>query len=559
MDEDLPTEFDLVVVGTGFVESIVAAAASRIGKTVLHIDPNDFYGGTWASFNLDALQSFISSIAESPATDESKQFNSIKNASQIWHVTTPTATPADDAIPEGQEATEKIWTKENVLKEFRRFNVDLSPKLLFSCGKLVKLLISSNICRYAEFRAVDHVCTIINGQTRSVPCSRTDVFNTKDLSIVEKRLLMKLLTSCMGYDEHPEEFKDYEDKTFLEYLKSVKLTDNIIHCVLYSISMSNEQTSLKDGIDNTKKFLNSLGRYGNTPFLFPMYGCGEIPQCFCRLCAVFGGIYCLKRSVSNVSIADAKVDSIKCGNQDIKASNIVVGHGNILPDFSIPAGGTGVGKKCGGISRAIYITSSPLGAEELNSSGGGVNFLKLTDESGTGAFVLQLSHYSGTCPKGLYLIHISCSAKSNNPEADIKPYLDKLLTTDHPPAILYSIYFTIDACLRCTSGAPITNDSLSNVFVCCGPSFELDYDESIDNAEGIFKKIYPEDEFLPRAPDPEEIVIGDEDPVSVADDVITLDSVKEQIMELEAGLLHQEDCMEENSRNEEMAMEVGEE
>lgn len=46
--------------------------------------------------------------------------------------------------------------------------------------------------------------------------------------------------------------------------------------------MSNEQINCIDGIKNTKKFLSSLGRYGNTPFLFPMYGCGEIPQCFCR-------------------------------------------------------------------------------------------------------------------------------------------------------------------------------------------------------------------------------------------------------------------------------------
>lgn len=79
MDEDLPSEFDLIVVGTGtailnyiaffftiiifvsgFTESIVAAAASRVGKTVLHLDALDFYGGYWASFNLDAIQSLTS-------------------------------------------------------------------------------------------------------------------------------------------------------------------------------------------------------------------------------------------------------------------------------------------------------------------------------------------------------------------------------------------------------------------------------------------------------------------------------------------------------------------
>ncbi|KAI3945466.1 hypothetical protein MKW92_048795 [Papaver armeniacum] len=35
--------FDLVVVGTGLPESIIAAAASIAGKTVLHVDSNSFY------------------------------------------------------------------------------------------------------------------------------------------------------------------------------------------------------------------------------------------------------------------------------------------------------------------------------------------------------------------------------------------------------------------------------------------------------------------------------------------------------------------------------------
>lgn len=56
MDYELPSEFDLIIVGTGkrncllnvrlhtdrfiigMVESVISAAASRIGKKVLHVD-----------------------------------------------------------------------------------------------------------------------------------------------------------------------------------------------------------------------------------------------------------------------------------------------------------------------------------------------------------------------------------------------------------------------------------------------------------------------------------------------------------------------------------------
>lgn len=36
------------------------------------------------------------------------------------------------------------------------------------------------------------------------------------------------------------------------------------------------------GLKATQIFLNSLGRFGNAPFLCPVYGAGELPQAFCR-------------------------------------------------------------------------------------------------------------------------------------------------------------------------------------------------------------------------------------------------------------------------------------
>jgi hypothetical protein len=46
----------IIVIGTGLEESIVAAAAARNGHTVLHIDTNDYYGSQWSAFTLDGLQ-----------------------------------------------------------------------------------------------------------------------------------------------------------------------------------------------------------------------------------------------------------------------------------------------------------------------------------------------------------------------------------------------------------------------------------------------------------------------------------------------------------------------
>jgi RAB protein geranylgeranyltransferase component A len=55
---DLPKSYDVIIVGTGLTESILAAALSRIGKIVLHIDRNLFYGGEFSSHTLTNLIEF---------------------------------------------------------------------------------------------------------------------------------------------------------------------------------------------------------------------------------------------------------------------------------------------------------------------------------------------------------------------------------------------------------------------------------------------------------------------------------------------------------------------
>lgn len=317
---------------------------------------------------------------------------------------------------EPDQAEGEISNKEAILKDFRRFNIDLSPKMLFSRGSLVELLISSNISRYAEFRAADHVLTLIADELKVVPSSRADVFSTKELTVVEKRLLMKLLTICVNYEADKTEWREHDDKTYLEFLRENHLTEKLIHYILIAIAMSDERTPFRDGIERTKKFLTSIGRYGNTPFLFPMYGCGEIPQCFCRLCAVFGGIYCLHRTVDDITFteeADGKVfESIQSNDQKITAKHLVFGHGVVNPKIFERIGAAGSrtmavgndcdGVLCGSLSRGILVSSKPLGTEEMNKGGGGVSFLKINlgDRQDEGAFIFQLSYHSGTVPKG---------------------------------------------------------------------------------------------------------------------------------------------------------------
>lgn len=61
-EPELPTDFEVIVIGTGLEESIIAAALARNGHNVLHIDIHDYYGESWAAFNFSGIQDWISNV-----------------------------------------------------------------------------------------------------------------------------------------------------------------------------------------------------------------------------------------------------------------------------------------------------------------------------------------------------------------------------------------------------------------------------------------------------------------------------------------------------------------
>lgn len=133
--------------------SIVAAALSRVGKTVLHLDENEYYGEEWASFNLDTIDSWINpkiveksaqdakELVKSPEifipTDRSHRCSDIKLE---WFCPEKTVKEEPKLVDEGNtvEKEEKeivgddedeSWTQEKMKAEHRKFNLDLSPKV----------------------------------------------------------------------------------------------------------------------------------------------------------------------------------------------------------------------------------------------------------------------------------------------------------------------------------------------------------------------------------------------------------------------------------------------
>lgn len=133
----------------------MAAAASRIGKTVLHLDSNDYYGGLWASFNLESIEtiaqtnqcgrlsSHVNLEAGIVKLDPNVNYV-IENAELEWRIPANTLEignktddeKIDEQTEERNDVLENLWTKDRVMHDFRKFNIDLTPKVWYYNGFL---------------------------------------------------------------------------------------------------------------------------------------------------------------------------------------------------------------------------------------------------------------------------------------------------------------------------------------------------------------------------------------------------------------------------------------
>ena len=73
----------------------------------------------------------------------------------------------------------------------------------------------------------------------------------------------------------------------------------------------NQQGRAKETVQRIRLYVNSMARYGKSPYIYPLYGLGELPQGFARLSAIYGGTYMLNTTIDEVLHDGKKVCGIK--------------------------------------------------------------------------------------------------------------------------------------------------------------------------------------------------------------------------------------------------------
>ncbi|KAF7727692.1 hypothetical protein EC973_007248 [Apophysomyces ossiformis] len=533
------TNFDIIVLGTGLVESIIAGALARAGKKVLHLDVNAHYGGQWSVFGFRELLSWHNDMQIPPCANgstidysasnkrnfknvvfqlhsqpnqEAIELDPTKDLSKTLQSYLPTLCQSEsdllkealekeiETLKENTNITEsvsKLRVLAAALKETRSYNLDLAPKYLACQGEMIEALIRSGVGQYLEFKGVEDIFIFDKeeGQLQKVPGSKEDVFVNKKLTLVDKRKLMKFLTYAMKFQDEPAILEGCESMPYNQFLEEkFKLSEQLRSATVYAIALLDGE-----GLQRTQTFMRSFGRFTKGGYLCPLYGgASEIAQAFCRICAVYGGVYMLNQELQDYEIDE---ESRKCtgvvtkDGQIFKCQWLVAGIDYLDKEW-LPSDETSLW-----VSRAILVTDKGLAKGTGNNGLGYSVFPPDSIGNAKPIYAIHQNHESMACPKDQYVTYL-WTESSEYSEKLLEKAIASLVKDDAKRQFTMMYQQRV----RQTKGYETLWKLPSNVIPCSDPNLSLDFEDAVKEAMAAFHRCTSEDtEFMPATEQQREV------------------------------------------------------
>lgn len=350
--------------------------------------------------------------------------------------------------------------------------------LCLFAGNLVKLLILSKVTRYLEFKSVEGSYVYKDKKIYKVPADEKEALATSLMGIFEKRRFRKFLVFANDFDpEDPKTFQGFDPNktTVQEVLNKFGLDANTASFIGHALALHVSDKFLSEPCLETimrcKLYSESLARYGTSPYLYPLYGLGEIPQGFARLSAVYGATYMLNKPIDEIKYDD---NGAVCGvtsQGETARTKCVIGDPSYFPDKV---------KKAGQVVRCICILNHPVPNTKDNLS---CQLIIPQNQLGRkhDIYVCVVSFAHKVAANGFYLAIVSTTVETSNPEAEIKPGLDMLGVIEEKFVSVSDVY------------EPLENGEKSKVFITTSYDATTHFETTCSDIVDVYKRITGEE------------------------------------------------------------------
>jgi len=442
MDE----EYDVIVLGTGLTECILSGLLSVEGKKVLHIDRNDYYGGDSASLNL----------------------------TQLYRKFRPDQTPPAD------------------LGRDRDYAVDLIPKFIIASGELTRILVHTDVTRYLEFKQIAGSFVYRDGKISKVPSTELEAVKSPLMGLFEKRRAKKFFEFLQGWkDDDPATHQGIDldrdsMKTVYEKFGLEPGTQDFIgHAMALYLADDYITKSARPAYDRIILYTSSMARYGKSPYIYPLYGLGELPQSFARLSAIYGGTYMLDKPVDEIVTDESgKFVGVRSGNETVKAKQ-VIGDPSYFGAGKVAESGKLRVIEDGKVVRAICILKHPIPGTDDSDS---VQIIIPQNQVNrrNDIYIAMVSSTHNVCAKDVYVAIVSTLVETDKPELEIQPGLQLLGT-------IYDKFVTVS-----TLYTPVSLGEGDNIFITRSYDATSHFETVVDDVHDVWKRVIGTDLVLKK-------------------------------------------------------------
>lgn len=431
-------EYDAIVLGTGLTECVLSGILSVDGLRVLHCDRNGYYGGACASLNLQQMFEKFKSTAQQNG--------------DLTHI-------------------------EEKFGRNRDYNVDLIPKFIMAGGNMVNMLVHTSVTRYLDFKLVDGSFVFTAGRPHKVPTTPREAMTSGLMGLLEKNRCRSFFSYVNSYEpEDPSTHYglDLRTMTMQELYKYYNLQPDTIGFIGHALALYRDDSYMQLPAEPTilriQLYATSLARHGRSPYLYPLYGLGELPQAFARLSAVHGGTYMLHTPVDEILYdSSGKAIGIRSGDKVAKCK-FVAGDPSYFPDKSRHTGKV-VRKYC-------ILNEPPPNTRESSSCQIIIPAAQVNPPRKSDIYVLVLSGKHKTTPEGKFLALVSTTVETDSPEEEVAPGVELL-------GDVLESFVAVDDLYE-----PLGDGSAEQVFVTKSYDATTHFETAVDDVFNVYKRIF---------------------------------------------------------------------
>lgn len=174
-----------------------------------------------------------------------------------------------------------LTAQPNPIRKDRDYNVDLIPKFAMASGEFVNILYHTDVVRYLEFRQIAGSFVYRDGRVSKVPSNEKEAALSPLMGFFEKYRAKSFFQFIQQYDYNnptTQQGMDLNRVTMADVYKKFGLElgtqDFVGHALALHLDDSYLSKPARDTHERICLYMNSMARYGKSPYLYPLYGLG---------------------------------------------------------------------------------------------------------------------------------------------------------------------------------------------------------------------------------------------------------------------------------------------